>query len=206
MTSQLCVAAYEGNLDRVRALLADGVAVNAYANSGNVRGYTALTAAAGFCNSTEIIDTLLLHGADIDRINHYGRTALMSAVIDGSPVIVAHLMRRGADWQLRHKNGMTAMDYARKALMESRTEEQRAAAIEVEVALRSGRARQRLGQLARHARIEGIARHWRELLLLLHAEIHFRPYGDGARLCREHFEACACDQGAQEELAASPPA
>ena len=71
----------------------------------------------------------------------------MSAVIDGSPVIVAYLMKRGADWRLRHKNGMTAMDYARKALTESRTEEQRAAAIEVEVALRSGRARQRLGSL-----------------------------------------------------------
>ena len=79
----LCVAAYEGDVERARELLSHSEApVNALANSGNVRGYTALTAACGFCSSTEIVDLLLARRADIDLVNHYGRSPLMSAVIN----------------------------------------------------------------------------------------------------------------------------
>lgn len=188
----LCIAAYEGDVERARELLSHSEApVNALADSGNVRGYTALTAACGFCSSTEIVDLLLARRADIDLVNHYGRSPLMSAVINQNCEIVAHLLRRGAEFELHHKNGMTALDYAHKAIAESRTAPQRAKAIEIEAALVAGRTHQRLRLLARRGRVEVIASHWRGLLRLLYAEVHYRPGGEGERHCQQHFEDCA---------------
>ena len=188
----LCVAAYEGDVERARELLSQSEApVNALANSGNVRGYTALTAACGFCSSKEIVDLLLARRADIDLVNHYGRSPLMSAVINQNCEIVAHLLRRGAEFELHHKNGMTALTYAHKAIAESRTAHQRTVAVGIEDALVAGRARQRLRLLARRGRVEVIASHWRDWLRLLYAEVHYRPGGEGERRCHQHFEVCA---------------
>lgn len=192
VSSEICTATYTDGVDKVRALLSvhGRAAINIRASTGNTAGYTPLTAASGFCTSLELIDVLLQHGADIDQINHYGRTPLMCAVINGSPEVTAHLLRRGAKHDIQHKNGMHAADYARKAIAESRTESERTEALAVDYALRVGRARQRLGMLARHVRIELIACCWKAQLLLLFDEVHYRPSGLGARACREHFEAC----------------
>ena len=190
----LCIAAVDGDCDTINdtlsGLTADESPVNLIAGDGNVRGYTALTAACGFSSSLVVIDLLLAHGADIDQINHYGRTPLMCAVINGSAAVAAHLLDCGAAHAIRHKNGMTCFDYARKAIAESRSEAERTEALTVDHALRAGRARQRLGVLARQARVETLARWWRMHLLLLFDEVHFRPGGLGARQCHDHFDEC----------------
>ena len=186
----LCVAAYECDTSRIRELLAAGTPVDALAREGHVSGYTALTAACGFAESTEVIDILLLWGAEIDRPNHYGRTPLMCSVINGSAKMCNHLLRGGAHLNLRHKNRMTVFDYAQKAVAESRNGPQREAAEHAIQALQSCRARRRYASLARHLRIKALVRGWSELLVWLHADVCFRPGGSGWRRCRDEFEAC----------------
>jgi len=186
-SAMLCVSAYEGDLAEARRFLSAGTPVDALAGDGHVRGYTALTATCGFSESTEMVDLLLEHGACIDKVNHYGRSPLMCAVINGSSKMSQHLSERGAALDLRHKNGMTALDYARKAVAESRGEHQRADATAVEATLLRQRARRRLRLLARHARILMLTRHCREALVLLFHHVHYRPGGAGAHAAHDDW-------------------
>ena len=187
----LCAAAYECDLRLVTAVLDAGVNPDEYAKSTTVSGYTALTAAAGFApKACDIIDVLLQRGASINLPNHYGRTPLMSAVISGNAATCDRLLQHGAALDVQHKNGMTALDYARKAVTESRTDEDAATATRVLETLLSWQARCRLRRFARHVRVHHVlAQRWRDMLLCLFHEVHFRPDGLGAAACRENFEA-----------------
>jgi hypothetical protein len=114
-SAMLCVSAYEGDLAEARRFLSAGTPVDALAGDGHVRGYTALTATCGFSESTEMVDLLLEHGACIDKVNHYGRSPLMCAVINGSSKMSQHLSERGAALDLRHKNGMCVRSETKSA-------------------------------------------------------------------------------------------
>ena len=188
--ADLCVASYEGDVDRVRALLDAGVEVDSVASAGNVRGYTALTAACGFSMDTAATALLLEAGATANLPNHYGRSPLMCAVINSNAAATALLLASGAALDQRHKNSMTALGYARLAVAES-ADDTRTAALATESVLLRWRARQRFDALARLTRVIGICRRFEAELLLLFADVKYRPEGRGALESRKEFEALA---------------
>ena len=100
-------------------------------------------------------------------------------------------LRHGASIELQHKNGMTALDYASKAVTESRSAEDNATSTAVLRTLLRWRARRRLQQVARHVRVQWMAQAWRQMLLHAFHEVHFRPGGLGADACRKNFEILA---------------
>ena len=133
----LCVASFEGDIERVRSLTCAGVRVDALAASGNVRGYTALTVACGFRRDAAVAALLLESGASANLPNSYGRTPLMSAVINSNFEASALLLRSGASLQQRHKNNMTALSYARLPVTESTDGAAHEAALATESLLRT---------------------------------------------------------------------
>lgn len=75
---------------------------------------------AAIMGHTEVVKFLLDHGAEVDFKNNFydfqrGKTALMFAAESGSnTATVQLLLERGADINLRSKDGYTAADYALK--------------------------------------------------------------------------------------------
>jgi len=86
------VAAHDGDNERVRTLLQQGVNCDAEDQDG----HTALMFAA-FNGHSEIVLYLLDHGAEIDRTDYMGRTALIYASTGPFPETVRILLDRGAD-------------------------------------------------------------------------------------------------------------
>lgn len=114
----LCDAAADGDLARVRRLLADGVSED----SADEDATTALMAAS-FAGEARVVRLLLDAGADPNLQDESGLTALMNAVIgegemdlEGAhPVfleILEILLEGGADPTLEDENETTARDYA----------------------------------------------------------------------------------------------
>jgi hypothetical protein len=101
-------AATTGNLNRVRALLNQGVPVNAR----NHWGYTPLHYAArgGRLN---IVQELLRHGARVNpRSSLYGATPLYWAAYRGHPRVVHELLKAGANPKYRNWYGQTPYKFA----------------------------------------------------------------------------------------------
>ena len=91
-------------------LLAAGADV--HARSGNRLANTALHAAAAG-GHTEVIATLLRHGADVNARQHGGFTALHAAAQDGAAAMVRLLLAHGADPALAADDGTTPLALAR---------------------------------------------------------------------------------------------
>ena len=111
--TQLIGAAYEGNEQRVRELVAAGAPLD-LVNSG---GWSALHWASG-CGHVRIAKLLLDgkyegKGADINLQNSNGWTPLMIVCISGDEAVVRLLLERGANTALRSKDGHTALAMAR---------------------------------------------------------------------------------------------
>lgn len=81
-------------------------------------GWTPLMYAAfhGGEGNLEIAHLLLDRGAEINRSDREGKTALMKAVMNGHEEMARFLFERGADLTARDRTGRTALDYARGAL------------------------------------------------------------------------------------------
>lgn len=103
----LMIAAFKGNVDAVKALLAREVEVNQ-------TGWTALHYATASGNN-EIVQLLLEKSAYIDTESPNGTTPLMMAARYGRNQTVILLLDEGADSSLKNQIGMTALDFARKA-------------------------------------------------------------------------------------------
>ncbi len=93
-----------GNIDGVRALLDQGVDVNAKASTG----FTALVAASWF-GQTDVVRFLLERGADINKVGGLGHTPLTMAAISGYPDIVRVLIGKGADVNAKGDFNNTAL-------------------------------------------------------------------------------------------------
>ena len=89
----LILAAYNGQAETTRLLLAEGAAVDA-ADGG--RGNTALMGVA-FKGHAEIAQVLIEAGADANLRNDAGQTALMIAALFNQIAIVDLLLAAGAD-------------------------------------------------------------------------------------------------------------
>ena len=104
--SALMVAADQGLVDVMRALLVGGASVNAR----NSAGETALLLAAGGYRETqpEAVRLLLDAGAEVDARTHSGATALIRAA-SRKPEALPLLLERGADVNAATANGWTAL-------------------------------------------------------------------------------------------------
>jgi len=118
----------------------------------------------------------------------------MCAVINSNAAAAELLLKSGASLELRHKNQMTALDYARLAVMEGGVHD-RQPARQTEAVLLRWRAQRRLRALARHARVLAIGRHFEAHLLLVQAEVLYRPGGRGACESRDEFETLLARHG-----------
>ena len=104
---QLFGAIYDGDLQRVHELLADGVPAEARDADGALPLHAA--AAAG---RLTIADALLAAGAGVDAADPHGRTALMAAVEGQSCRVTERLVAVGAAVDARDRAGVTAMAIA----------------------------------------------------------------------------------------------
>jgi uncharacterized protein len=106
----LMMAALKGQLPQARRLIARGAEVNRpgwtplhYAATGNTAG------------SLEVVRLLLERHAYIDAESPNRSTPLMMAAQYGAPAVVRLLLEEGADPLLRNEQGLTAIDFARRA-------------------------------------------------------------------------------------------
>jgi|GEM_PF-2312432 len=104
---ELHIAAYEGDVERVKKLLKKG----ADPNARNVVSWTPLHVAASK-NHIEITKLLLEHGADPNVQEEHGRTPLHVAASKNHVDVVKLLLERGADPNTQDENGHTPLHYS----------------------------------------------------------------------------------------------
>jgi uncharacterized protein len=106
----LMIAAIRGHLDAARQLIQRGADVN-------MPGWTPLHYAASRPDpdSAAMVRLLLEHHAYIDAESPNRSTPLMLAAMYGHRDLVKLLLDEGADPSLRNEQGLTAVDFARRA-------------------------------------------------------------------------------------------
>jgi ankyrin repeat protein len=115
----LVTLAVSGDVNGVRALLDQGVDINAKRHG---TGFTALCAAIMFNDSTHaqdyinIVKLFLARGADINQVCSGGSTLLTASLSSGSADIVRVLIDKGADVNKKDENGYTALMSANRML------------------------------------------------------------------------------------------
>ena len=100
MAGAFCRACFDGELEAVRRLLAEGVSPG----SVDSNGLPALWCAA-LNGHAAVVELLLGAGAGVDVRNPGGYTALMIAAMCGQLDVVRLLLRAGADPALKNKRG-----------------------------------------------------------------------------------------------------
>ena len=108
-------AAQNGNLNRVKALLNQGVPVN----SRTEYGWTPLHDAARY-GRLNIVQELLKRGAHVNPRSIHGYTPLHVAAIANNPNIVHALIKAGANPKYGNIYGHRAHNYSRNAVSTSR--------------------------------------------------------------------------------------
>jgi ankyrin repeat protein len=132
----LVTAAKASNIDAVGLLIEAGADVDAPLKESSLAGITPLMATVKWGNSNKIITKLLSAGADVNRQDKKGKTALMYLVQRDFQEIeslflnycfrMKRLLTAGAKIKLKDKNGKTAIDHSKhpklKALLEQEIE------------------------------------------------------------------------------------
>eukprot|EP00808_Paulinella_micropora_P029788 g80341.t1 len=110
-SSELPEAALKGDLERVKALLAQSVDIDLEARDSD--GRTALMNAARK-GHVAVAEALLQAKATLNTQSNYGATALIFAGLCGRTEVAALLLKAKADMTLKNENGNTALDLARQ--------------------------------------------------------------------------------------------
>jgi uncharacterized protein len=105
--SALMLAALKGQLELAEKMVKKGADVNK-------TGWTPLHYAAS-AGQTAVINLLLENHSYIDAESPNGSTPLMMASMYGTPDSVKLLLNEGADPSLKNQQGLTALDFARRA-------------------------------------------------------------------------------------------
>jgi len=106
----LMIAAVYGHKEMVLLLLEWGANVNLTSTLDN---YTALIFASENNEDDEIVDILLINGANVNAINDDGDTAIILAAAYGNEEIVKLLLKKGAtNVNAKNKYGVTALKAA----------------------------------------------------------------------------------------------
>ena len=108
-------AARNGNLNRVKAFLNQGVPVN----SRNEAGWTPLHDAA-YRGHLSVVQELLRRGAHVNPRSISGYTPLHVAALEKHPHVVHALIRAGANPRYKNKYGYDASTYSQNAVKTSR--------------------------------------------------------------------------------------
>lgn len=77
--------------------------------SKNIDGSTPLRMAAGVCDNTQVLQTLIDAGADIHTINNDGENLLITAARNPNPEIIKFVLKLGFDIEERDNEGFTAL-------------------------------------------------------------------------------------------------
>lgn len=104
LTSELCYAAFKGDLPRVKNLISSGAEVKAK----DLKWDTALHNAAGY-GHFEVVKYLIQQGADVDAKNQAGLTPLHEAATGGHLEIVKYLIEKGAHPEAQDKRKFTPL-------------------------------------------------------------------------------------------------
>jgi len=107
--NDLHVAAKQGNIKKVKRLLAQGIDVNSLSSSG----YTPLHLSAGW-DKRRITRLLVNNGAKINARNLSGRTPLHLSAGRGHLKMVKFLLSRGANPSIKDRFDQTPADIARQ--------------------------------------------------------------------------------------------
>jgi ankyrin repeat protein/WD40 repeat protein len=105
LNSDLLIAAYEGDVEKVRSLLDKGANVNARREDGD----TPLMLAALSGGKLEIVNLLLTKGADVNAKNKENDTALIYAASNRKADILQLLLDKSADINHQNDNGYSAL-------------------------------------------------------------------------------------------------
>ncbi|GMH35603.1 hypothetical protein BSKO_03471 [Bryopsis sp. KO-2023] len=105
-TTPLMSAAFLGEVDVAMFLLESGADVNAEL----FLGFTSLMGAASISGNPDMVGLLLDNGAEKDRQDNVGATALIYAVRAGNEEVVEVLIKAGADTGIENDAGEKAVD------------------------------------------------------------------------------------------------
>ncbi|XP_062510110.1 uncharacterized protein LOC134186192 isoform X3 [Corticium candelabrum] len=110
LNSQLVVAVKNNEGDEVERLLSLGASPNAYSHSGRP-----VLVDACIHRSYSVCKLLVKRGADVNKTDSLGRTALMKVAMNGDDEMVDFLLSSNADAGPKTKDGWTAFDWAMRA-------------------------------------------------------------------------------------------
>lgn len=173
---KLCEACRDNNLVEAQRLLADG----ASPESGQSSGYSALGLAVNR-GHLKMAELLISNRASPDTpICVNDATPMMIAVVWNQTEILRMLLAHGASLSPKGTagsyRGLTALDVARQR-----------GRSDAALVLTRERAHRRFGRIRRIAPTVAL---FAAALRELHAIVHFRPGGEGARQARAHFVEC----------------
>jgi ankyrin repeat protein len=109
MSSELIEAVRAGDLDKARALLAAGAAVDACDEGGWTAASLAVYNAEARRGFADVVRALVDAGANIEAAIGYGVRPLMLAAGYGETAVVEVLLNAGADVMARNDGGYTAL-------------------------------------------------------------------------------------------------
>ena len=106
----LMIAAEKGHINAVTSLVECGANVDLQDKDGQTALHHAMQSPqASIC---EVLSCLIKNGADVNAHTFHIETPLMLASRDGHVNVVTFLIKHGADVDLQHKDGDTALHYA----------------------------------------------------------------------------------------------
>lgn len=109
-TALMLAATFNKSSRVIDTLLEYGLKVDVKNNFG----FDALALASYENGNIMVLQSLLDNEADVNAADSEGHTALMAAAVRGRDDVMQYLIKRGADFKAKDKNGLSVLDYYNK--------------------------------------------------------------------------------------------